>query len=213
MDHGPGGIRLGQRAQQHYHVVVGAVRSTPRGAFRKTGQGKPPISIVLLVSGLIHAHLKVLKNFFGLEVFIDIKSVQSPTDQLKYLRCQAYLHLPTDFVTLTVYQPERLYPELSVQAHGALIIRPEWLQELSNNDKALFTKALRVHPMSFSPKISSLQKTRRRGTDGYRDVDTSTSEQESKAMKEMEWPQRIQVMKMEYTSHSSHTDQHKEHEY
>jgi hypothetical protein len=32
-------------------------------------------------------------------------------------------------------------------------------------------------------------------------------------MKEMEWPQRIQVMKMEYTPHSSHTDQHKEHEY
>jgi hypothetical protein len=125
------------------------------------------------VSGLIHAHLKVLKNFFGLEVFIDIKSVESPTDQLKYLRCQAYLHLPTDFVTLTVHQPERLYPELSVQAHGAQIIRPEWLQELSNNDKALFTKALRVlhldidvHPMSFGPKISSLQKTRRRGTMG-----------------------------------------------
>jgi hypothetical protein len=169
------------------------------------------------VSGLIQAHLKVLKKFFGLEVFIDIKSVEGLyTDKLKYLRCQAYLHLSADFVSLTVHQPERHYPELSVQAHGAQIIRPEWLQELSKQDKALFTKALRdlhldidVHPMSFGPKISSLREMRE-GV--YRDVDVSTSVQESKTMNEMEWPQRIQVMKMEYTPHHDFINADK-HEY
>lgn len=172
------------------------------------------------MSGLIQAHLKILKNFFGLEVFIDIKSVESPSDTLKYLRCQAYLHLPADFMSLTVYQPERLYPEHSVQAHGAQIIRPEWLQELSSKDKALFTKALRdlhldidVHPMSFNPMISSLRR-KTRGGEEYRDVDVSTSEQESKTMNEMEWPQRIQVMKMEFTPYDSYTKSDgKHHEY
>jgi hypothetical protein len=149
-----------------------------------------------------------LEKFFGLEVFIDIKSVESPDEKNKYLRCQAYIHLPANFVSLTVHQPVRISPELSVQAHGAQIIRPEWLQEPSEKDKAPFTKALRdlhldvdVHPMSFRAPINSQRKLPRLSWKKVEAIDEETSLQDSKKMNGMEWPQRIQIMKMEYTPH------------
>jgi hypothetical protein len=110
------------------------------------------------------------------------------------LSCQAYLHLPAKFAALNVVPDEsgnRLY------AHGAQVIRPDMFQDLSNFDRARFTKALKaldlevgIHLMSFSPELDSSKKGK--GSDDGR------LEKESRAsrLEGSQWPMRIQVMKI-----------------
>jgi hypothetical protein len=73
------------------------------------------------------------------------------------------------------------------------------LEDLSNHGHARLTNALRVlhleadiHPMTFSPPITSDQ----RG-EGLDDIEEA-KETRGEALEGMQWPMRIQVMKMMY---------------
>ncbi len=92
-------------------------------------------------------------------------------------------------------------PAVGVHAQGAQIIRPETLQNLTYNDRARLTDALRdlhldvdIHPMSFSRQISSEQK--QKGLDDVRAAKRARVE----TMEEMQWLMHIQMMKMLYRS-------------
>jgi hypothetical protein len=87
--------------------------------------------------------------------------------------------------------------DVGVHAHGAQIVPPAILKDLSSEDKALFTRALHdlhldvdVHPMSFTSPITS----------DKRSVASCESSEirESRAatLSGMKWPMRVQVVKM-----------------
>jgi hypothetical protein len=142
----------------------------------------------------------VLKKFFGLEAFITIQPTQGdPGLPIEYT-CQAYLHLPTKFASLDIVPEE---DEALVRAHAAQIISPEIFQDLRPCDKACFTRALDeldldvdVHPMSFTPEIDSSERGSSR-----RDSRKHEKRSRAEALNAAQWPKRIQVMKMAYTTY------------
>jgi hypothetical protein len=132
-----------------------------------------------------------------LEAFICIKPLDDSNDKWRQWSCQAYLHLPAEFASLNVVPAKVGKREVGVHAHGAQIIHPEVLQDLSNHDSARLTNAMRVlhleadiHPMTFSPQISSDQ--RGKGSDDIQ----AAKDARGKALEGMQWPMRIQVTKM-----------------
>lgn len=129
----------------------------------------------------------MLKKFFGLEAFISIQPGTS---------CQAYLHLPVELASLDVEAPELPTSKTVVHARGAQITTPAMLQDIGDTDRARFTNALRdlnldidIHPMSSSSNVPSHQK-------GGGPDDTKAAKH--LRAEKMEWPMRIQVMKMVY---------------
>lgn len=164
---------------------------SPGGNFARLDKVRSCFLGTYLALGLTLIRDQVLKEFFQLEAFISIKPLDDDDDgsqqeeSFRQYSCQAYLHLPTKFVSLGVH------------AHSAQLIRPEMVQSLSNAERKLFTTALAdlhldvdVHPMSFGPEISSDQRQ-----EGLPQDDEKTKEMRAKSLEGMQWPMLIQVMK------------------